>query len=109
MKLVEIGSILRTAMDFLDNFDAAFGEVEDEIEDFGQNILNIDDSDDEELLEIEAIRIRKEYRMYPRIDHMHMWEDSEFLYRFRLSKRVVAIFLPHIEDQLKHRDTFINR
>lgn len=95
-------------MNFLDNFDATFGEVDDGMDIFRGIMFNSDNSDDDEIREIETIRIRKEYRMFPRIDHLNKWDDGEFLYRFRLSKRTVCIILDKIENQLMSENTFID-
>lgn len=97
-------------MEFLARLDELFG---------GQEVFNInfdlfppnedqfsDDDDDENIgFGIE----RRQYRMYPRMHYMEMWNDDEFFKRFRLSKPTVAYVLTLIEPRLKPRGACSNR
>lgn len=50
--------------------------------------------------EIEAVRERREYKMFPRID-IDKWDDVDFLDRFRLTKPTVIKVLQMIQSSLQ--------
>ena len=88
-------------MEFLARLNKLFG---------GQKVFNInfdlfpsnefsDDDDDDDNIRFGIER--RQYRMYPRMDYMEMWNNDEFFKRFRLSKPTVAYILTLIEPQLK--------
>nr|CAH7729137.1 unnamed protein product [Callosobruchus chinensis] len=69
-----------------------------------ENLLEMsDDEDFVEAIEIlrNARRRRKRYR--DRIDHFLLWNDDEFIRRFRLSKQGVRFVVNQIEAQIKSR------
>nr|CAH7737744.1 unnamed protein product [Callosobruchus chinensis] len=69
-----------------------------------ENLLEMsDDEDFVEAIEIlrNARRRRKRYR--DRIDHFLLWNDDDFIRRFRLSKQGVRFVVNQIEAQIKSR------
>lgn len=61
--------------------------------------FNVDREDEREEMRV-AVRLRREYKMFPRIG-MEKWDDYDFIYRFRLTKATTAMVLTMIEDRLK--------
>ncbi|KAK9685604.1 DDE superfamily endonuclease [Popillia japonica] len=46
---------------------------------------------------------RKKYVIKPHMDNLHIWDDKEFLRRFRVSKNTVLDIVAKIEEPLTHR------
>lgn len=93
-------------MDFLDQFDAAFGRISDEETENDEFLDDESQSGEEEEVQQEDPR---NYRQYPRIDFLEHWSENEFKKRFRLNKATIAYVLSLIADQLEPSVAFKNR
>lgn len=65
--------------------------------------------DFEELLDNDLVEIvnfvnpeRREYTVRPRADNMEMWDETEFVRRYRISKDSARQVLVAIEERLQH-------
>ena len=62
------------------------------------NVLAFEDNDDED-----EFVVRRPRWIRDREDHFHNLDDTDFVMRFRLSKRTVLSVLETIENQLEFR------
>lgn len=57
------------------------------------NLFDSETDSDEELREFAEIVYRRPYVIRPRPNHMELWDNHDFVARFRLSKGTVHIVL----------------
>lgn len=60
-----------------------------------------DSSSDEELIDYINIIHRRPYTIRQRPNHLEFWDDTDFVFRFRLSKGTVAYLLRSIENIIR--------
>lgn len=106
-------------MDFLDQFDAAFGRISDEETENDEFLDDESQSGEEEEVQQEDPRNYRQYPiyyiidlpdiLYHSIDFLEHWSENEFKKRFRLNKATIAYVLSLIADQLEPSVAFKNR
>ena len=68
---------------------------------FDEECFEVSDEDESILRYVRQMKRRKDRVVRPRPNHFAIWDENEFINRFRLSKETVHMIIQQIQDTIR--------